>query len=82
MKTKLALASLIAASASCVGLTSGLTGQPIVSESVQRSSGTGKAFQVASSDILRAESQPDQVWGLYNAGVVAAQTGEVISSGK
>lgn len=66
---------------SCVGLTSGLTGQPISSVPVQRVDG-GEPFNVAGSDVFRAETTPGRIWGLYDAGTVAAATGQVVEAGK
>ena len=84
MKTKLTgllFAAIALALTSCAGLTSGLTGQPIQTVPVQRAEG-GVPFQVAGSDVYRAETTPGRVWGLYDAGTVAATTGQVVESGK
>jgi hypothetical protein len=67
---------------SCAGVFSGVTGLPIPTTPVQRTDGTGKPFDVATTDLQRAEAQPGQAWGLYNAGAVAARTGQVVDSGK
>lgn len=67
---------------SCAGLQSGFTGQPILTTPVQRVDGSGHPFDVATVDVLRAEAQPGQAWGLYNAGALASQTAEVVASGK
>jgi len=67
---------------SCAGVYSGVTGLPIPTTPVQRTDGTGKPFDVATTDLRRAETQPGQAWGLYNAGAVAARTGQVVDSGK
>ncbi len=66
---------------SCAGLGSAITGQPIATVPVQRVEG-GVPFEVAASDVLRAETQPGRQWGLYDAGLVAAKGQEVIASGK
>jgi hypothetical protein len=67
---------------SCAGVYSGVTGQPIPTTPVHRLDGTGRPFDVATSDVTRAETQPGQAWGLYNAGAVAARTGQAVDSGK
>lgn len=66
---------------SCTGIMAGVTGQPIAVEPVQTKE--GKTFNVASADLLRAQSSPPETaWGLYNAGLVAQRAREVIDSGK
>lgn len=77
----LALAAIgICLMPSCAAINSAITGEPIATTPVQREA--GKPFQVATSDILRAESQPDVAWGLYDAGRAAQRAREVIDSGK
>lgn len=66
---------------SCSGIYSGITGQPIATEPVTTKDNA--TLNVASADILRARtSPPDTAWGLYDAGLVARRTAEVIKSGK
>ncbi len=67
---------------SCAGIGSAISGQPIHTTPVQRADGTGKAFELATSDLTRAETLPDRQWGLYDAGFVAKKATEVIDSGK
>ncbi len=77
------IASIIAclALSNCAGLTSAITGQPIVSEEVTTKDGI--KLNVASQDVLRAKAAPaGTVWGLYDAGFVAAQAREVLNTGK
>lgn len=88
MKTSLTTTALVIAalalaafSTSCAGLLSGVTGQPVPAVPVQRVDGD-KPFAVAAADVYQAESQPGKVWGLYDAGAVAAATGQVVESGK
>lgn len=64
---------------SCAAIGSAVTGQPIATVTVQRADGTGKPFEVAASDVVRAETTPGQAWGLYNAGAVA---GAIEQAGK
>lgn len=67
--------------ASCTGIMSAVTGQPIVTEPVTTKDGA--TFNVASADVLRAKTYPpDTAWGLYDAGLVARRASEVINSGK
>lgn len=64
---------------SCAALGSAATGQPIPATPVQRAG--GEPFNVADTDIHRAEaSPPETVWGLYNAGALAARAREVIAT--
>ncbi|WP_193211449.1 hypothetical protein [Luteolibacter marinus] len=68
-------------SMSCAGMTSAITGQPIHSTVVQREG--GKPFNLATQDVLRAESSPPEtVFGLYDAGLVARRATEVLKTGK
>lgn len=67
---------------SCAGLGAGLTGQPLHTTTVQRVEGPGVPFEVATSDVVRAETQPGRQWGIYDAGAVAARAREVVASGK
>ena len=78
----IAIIGAVFALQSCAGIYSGVTGHASPTTPVQRADGTGKAFDVATTDVLRAESQPVTAWGLYNAGAVAARTAEVADSGK
>jgi len=65
----------------CAGITSAITGQPIHATPVKKEG--GKPFNVASSDIARAEvAPPETVWGLYDAGMVARRATEVLETGK
>jgi len=80
MKT---IASLIAifALSSCAGIMSAVTGQPITTEEVKTADGL--TLNIAVIDIARSRtSPPDTAWGLYDAGLVARRTSEVIQSGK
>jgi len=74
------VASFSVVSVSCTGVVAGLTGETIPTVPVQRSAVTGGAaaipFQVAAVDVDRAEANPNAVWGLYNAGVVASTVAE------
>ena len=65
---------------SCAAITSGVTGQPIATAPVKREG--GRPFNVATSDVLRAESQPETAWGLYDAGAVAEVLTPIADSGK
>lgn len=78
----LALSAMLPGLVSCAALGSAFTGQPIHATPVQRVDGI--PFQVATTDIVKAEiSPPETIWGLYDAGKTAAMTSEVISySGK
>ena len=65
MKTKLTLLAVsILALQSCASLESYITKQPIQTTPVQRENGI--PFNVATSDIIRAEQQPQKVWALYD----------------
>lgn len=65
----------------CAALGSAATGQPIPASPVQRVE--GKPFNVATSDIYRAEaSPPETVWGLYNAGALAKQAAALVTGTK
>lgn len=67
--------------ASCAGVISGITGQPVASTPVQRIGGT--PVNVATADLLQAEvGNKETVYGLYDTGVVAGAVGKVSSSGK
>lgn len=80
MKTIASIIALVGLT-SCAGVISGITGQPVPSEPVVTKDGT--VINVASQDVYRAKTAPaDTVWGLYDAGAVARQTGEVVNSGK
>ena len=64
---------------SCAALGSATTGQPIRATPVQRAE--CKPFNVADTDIHRAEaSPPETVWGLYNAGALAARAREAVAT--
>ena len=64
---------------SCNALGSAVTGVPIDTTAVRREG--GDPVNVATLDLLQAEaSPPDSVWGLYNAGRLAARASEVIRS--
>lgn len=77
----LALLAFLLAFTGCAAIGSAITGQPIPTTAVQREG--GKAFDVATQDILRAEaSPPGTAWGLYDAGLVAQRAREVIDTGK
>jgi len=78
----IALMLVICLLPSCAGIGAGITGQPIRTTPVQRADGSGKPFELASSDLFRAETQPGKAWGLYDAGAVADATGQVVESGK
>ncbi len=66
---------------SCAALQSAFTGEPIPVTPVAREGGI--PFNVATSDVLRAEaSPPGTAWGLYNAGAAAARTREIVEVGK
>lgn len=68
---------------SCVGTYSGLTGQPIPTTPVKRANvENAPTFNVATADVVRAETEPGKAWGLYNAGAVADAVGQVVESGK
>ena len=69
------------ANSSCAAVGSAVTGQPIPATAVKRHEGT--PFNVASSDVYRAEAAPPEtIWGLYNAGALATQAGSLISAAK
>lgn len=69
---------------SCSGIYSGLTGQPIASAKVKRVEGpaTAPEINVALQDLIRAESNPGRVYGLYDASAVADRVGELQGSSK
>lgn len=67
----------------CVGVLSGITGQPAHSTTVKRDAPDAKPVQIATSDLLQAEAgPPEKVHGLYDVGLVAGGVAEVVKSGK
>lgn len=68
---------LVGMLASCSAITSGITGQPIPSTSVQRAGhDNAPVIQIASADLALAEQgDPATIHGLYDAGMVAARIG-------
>lgn len=63
MKTVTTLLALTICS--CASVNSWITKTPIPSTPVSREGGT--PFNVATADVLQAETQPEKVWGLYDA---------------
>lgn len=61
---KLTLLTILALP-SCASFNSIITKQPIPATPVQREG--GKPFNVATADIIQAETQPQKVYGLYDA---------------
>lgn len=66
---------------SCASVGAALTGAPIPTTPVQRVDG-GAPFNVATSDVIRAETQPETKWGLYDAGKMTDAITEVVRSNK
>lgn len=80
---KLILAALTPTFASCTAVLSGLTGQPVHATPVKREAPDAKPVQVATTDLLQAESGPPAaVYGLYDVGLVAGGVAKVVDSGK
>lgn len=63
MKTTTLL--IIIACTSCASVNSWVTKTPIPSTPVSRADGV--PFNVAIADVVRAETEPTKVWGLYDA---------------
>lgn len=73
----LALLLLAAALSNCAALTSAITKQPIPATPVQRAG--GPPVNIATADLVQAEAAATStVWGLYDAGWLAARATQVI----